>query len=107
MILFFLFEHRDKKLKKFNITPKLIRTILEKKCAAKNIPTPTLATVQDAPTKIELISEWENMLGHQLQFLPPFEQFWEKLPNIFGWLNGDSVPATTSNRLLASDELIA
>ena len=31
---------------------------------------------------------WGNMLGHQLQALPPFEQFWNELPNIFNWLEG-------------------
>jgi len=36
-----------------------------------------------------LVTEWglrSNMLGHQLQALPPFEQFWDELPNIFNWL---------------------
>jgi len=49
---------------------------------------PTLEYIQNASTKGELINEWENMLGHQLQALPPFEQFWDKLPNIFNWLEG-------------------
>lgn len=38
-----------------------------------------------------LVTEWGlrgNMLGHQLQALPPFEQFWDELPNIFNWLEG-------------------
>jgi predicted nucleotidyltransferase component of viral defense system len=87
----FLFGRRDKELKEFNITPKLIRSLLEKKCETKSVPIPTLATVQNAPTKIELISEWESMLGHQLQILPSFEQLWEKLPSIFSWLSEDSV----------------
>lgn len=32
---------------------------------------------RNAQSKSELISEWENMFGHQLQALPPFEEFWE------------------------------
>jgi len=78
----FLFKH-----KKLNIHPELIRTTLTKKCETKGIQIPTLKTVQNAPTKIELISEWKSMLGHQLQVLPSFEQLWEELPNLFNWLN--------------------
>lgn len=68
--------------------PKLIGTVLKDKCESKGVPIPTLDSIQNASTKGELTSEWENMLGHQLQVLPPFEQFWEELPNIFGWLSG-------------------
>ncbi len=68
--------------------PKLISTVLKDKCESKGVPIPTLDSIQNASTKGELTSEWENMLGHQLQVLPPFEQFWEELPNIFGWLSG-------------------
>jgi len=32
------------------------------------------------------VSEWENMLGHQVPVLPPFEQFWQELPEVFDWL---------------------
>jgi hypothetical protein len=28
------------------------------------------------------------MLGHQLPFLPPFEEFWSQLENVFSWLAG-------------------
>jgi len=79
--IIFLFKHKE-----LNIHPKLIRSILAKKCETKGVQIPTLKTVQDAPTKVELISEWKNMLGHQLRDLPPFEQFWEELPNLFNWL---------------------
>lgn len=73
--------------------PRLINDVLKDKCLSKGVPIPTLDSIRNASTKAELISEWENMLGHQLQALPPFEQFWEELPNIFDWLNGVSVPA--------------
>jgi predicted nucleotidyltransferase component of viral defense system len=78
-----LFRRRD-----LQSEPKLIKSVLEKKCEFKGVPIPTLDSVQNATTKGELISEWENMLGHQLQALPPFEQFWAELPDIFDWLNG-------------------
>jgi len=82
-----LFRRRD-----LQAEPQLVKTILVKKCESKGIPVPTLELIQNAPTKGELISEWGNMLGHQLQALPPFEQFWDELPNIFNWLNGVSTP---------------
>ena len=42
------------------------------------------------------------MLGHQLQALPPFEQFWNELPNIFNWFNGVSTPSKLS--LISADK---
>lgn len=78
-----LFRHRD-----LQGEPKLIKSVLEKKCELKGVSVPTLESIQNASTKGELISEWENMLGHQLQALPPFEQFWNELTNIFNWLEG-------------------
>lgn len=78
-----LFRHRD-----FQDKPKLIKSVLEKKCELKGVSMPALESIQNASTKGELISEWGNMLGHQLQALPPFEQFWDELPNIFNWLEG-------------------
>lgn len=77
-----LFRHRDLQAK-----PKIIKSVLEKKCESKGVSVPTLESIQNSSNKDELISEWENMLGHQLPALPPFEQFWEELPNIFNWLN--------------------
>jgi hypothetical protein len=70
------------------VKPNLIKNILEKKCETKGVSIPTLDAIQNASTKVELISEWENMLGHQLQDLPSFEGFWSELPHIFHWLNG-------------------
>lgn len=74
--------------------PKHIRSVLEEKCAHKNIPIPTFATIENSPHKAELISEWKNMLAHQLQVLPPFEQYWEDLPKLFSWIEGTFVPTT-------------
>lgn len=82
-----LFRRRD-----LQSEPKLIKSVLKKKCELKNISMPTLDSIQNASTKGELISEWKNMLGHQLQALPPFDQFWDELPNIFDWLEGISEP---------------
>jgi predicted nucleotidyltransferase component of viral defense system len=61
---------------------------LQKKCDFKGIPFPTVAELEKKPERVELESEWGNMLGHQLPTLPPFEQFWQDLPSVFDWLHG-------------------
>lgn len=60
--------------------------VLEKKCRFKGIGVPTLESLENQPEHAELEAEWENMLGHQLPALPPFDQFWHELPVVFDWL---------------------
>lgn len=84
--------------------PRLIKSTLDKKCDLKGIPIPTLESIQNASTKSELISEWKNMLGHQLQALPPFEQFWDDLPKIFNWLEGVIEPTKLASMESDKDE---
>ncbi|MEW5817849.1 MAG: nucleotidyl transferase AbiEii/AbiGii toxin family protein [Spirochaetota bacterium] len=64
----------------------IILSALEKKCAFKGIPVPTMDILESKPERAELETEWENMLGHQVPVLPPFEQFWQELPELFEWL---------------------
>lgn len=78
-----LFRRRD-----LQSVPQIIKDVLVSKCSSKGVSVPTFESIQNAATKNELISEWGNMLGHQLQALPPFEDFWNELPDIFNWLNG-------------------
>lgn len=94
-----LFRRKD-----LRAEPQLIKNVLQEKCESKGLSIPTLDSIQNASTKIELTSEWENMLGHQLQTLPPFEQFWDELPGIFDWLNGVSVPAPIAAMKADKDE---
>ncbi len=72
--------------------PELIRSVFKEKCAAKGMAVPGFGDVANSPFKAELVSEWANMLGHQLPALPPLESFWDELPTIFAWLEG-AVPA--------------
>ena len=65
----------------------LILSVLDKKCKFKNIPIPTFEILNGKPERAELVSEWSNMLAHQLPALPPFEQFWQELPKVFNWLH--------------------
>ncbi|MBU0706614.1 nucleotidyl transferase AbiEii/AbiGii toxin family protein [Patescibacteria group bacterium] len=78
-----LFWRNDPTLKREDVC----RT-LEKKCKNKNIPLVTFETVSASPFLNELKSEWGNMLRHQLDELPPYEHFWNALPEFFNWLHG-------------------
>lgn len=62
--------------------------VLEAKCAHAAIETPTLESIHATPFRTEIEAEWANMLGHQLPFLPPFDDFWSQLDDIFTWLDG-------------------
>ena len=70
------------------VTREDIRRVLEQKCKNKNIPLVTFETVSASPFLNELKSEWENMLRHQLKELPPYDHFWNTLPEFFDWLHG-------------------
>ena len=63
-----------------------ILKILEAKCSFKGMVVPTMEMLEGKPERAELVSEWENMLGHQVPVLPPFDQFWKELPEVFEWL---------------------
>lgn len=82
-----LFRRRD-----LQVHPELIKTVLIKKCKSKNISVPTFKSIENSPFRQELGSEWESMLGHQLQDLPPLKHFWEDLPRLFNWLEQTYTP---------------
>lgn len=84
----FLFRDRFSKQKN-----ELIKSILIAKCETKGVAVPTYGSVKDSPSVEELKSEWANMLKHQLPALPPFEEYWNALPDLFKWLEGLYEPA--------------
>jgi predicted nucleotidyltransferase component of viral defense system len=65
---------------------KKILEILQVKCKHRNIPLPTLELLDAKSEKPELITEWHNMLAHQIGFLQPFENYWQSLPEVLNWL---------------------
>jgi predicted nucleotidyltransferase component of viral defense system len=81
-----LFRREDLRLEQ-----ELIRSTLERKCESKGIDLPSHDAIDSSPLRVELESEWESMLGHQLPVLPPFEQFWEEAEVLFQWLEGEAV----------------
>lgn len=72
----------------FRSAPDLISAILAEKCRAKGITIPSFSDLERSPFRNELVSEWGNMLRHQLPALPPLEMFWNELPLLFDWLSG-------------------
>ena len=67
-----------------------IKEILVKKCEFKGIDVPTYAALEKH--KAECQTGWEDQLSHQLQALPPFESFWNELPEFFTWLENPKSP---------------
>jgi hypothetical protein len=69
--------------------------VLRQKCAYKTIPVPTFASL--APHRQALDAMWSDMLSHQLPVLPPLDDFWNALPEIFSWLTSNKpVPLRAS-----------
>ena len=71
------------------ITPDraLILSTLAEKCRFKGIDVPTMEILANQPQRVDLEADWEHMLVHQLPVLPPFQQFWDELSDVFDWLH--------------------
>lgn len=64
----------------------VIRDVLAKKCAYKEISVPVLSDMDAYRDALE--ANWEPMLRHQLPSLPSLEIYWDALPEFFDWLEG-------------------
>ena len=84
--------------------PSVLLSVLEQKCAHRDLPTPTLQRLENF--KGNLDGSWQPMLGHQLQDLPPVESFWEVLPEFFTWLITGTKPAEPATYHFASGETL-
>ncbi len=85
-------------------SPSVLKDLLGKKCAFKNIDVPTLESI--LVFKDELVANWEPMLAHQLPALLSIDTYLRALPEFFSWLEttATSIGATTistSGRILA------
>ncbi len=67
----------------------LVVSILQSKCAYKDVPIPTLAAVTATEKAADLRADWGAMLTHQLPVLPPVEEFIDALQDVFAWLDGE------------------
>lgn len=66
----------------------VLRDVLNQKCAYKNIPVPTYDALLSHRPALEQM--WADILGHQLPQLPPLNDFWDTLPEIFAWMMGQA-----------------
>ncbi len=82
----------------------LIRSVLVQKCETKGVPVPTVSGIEASTPLDELGTDWSHMLAHQLPSLPPFEDFWQELPNLFLWLEGALVGEELEAIPLAAEE---
>jgi len=69
----------------------LIRSVYVQKCETKGVKVFSFDSIKTSPYRGELETEWANMLGHQLPTLPPFDNFWQEVPQLFDWLDGKLV----------------
>jgi hypothetical protein len=67
----------------------VVLAVLERKCAYKDVPVPTLAAVTATEKAADLRADWGAMLAHQLPVLPPVEEFIDALEDVFAWLSGE------------------
>ena len=82
----------------------VVRDVLRKKCAHRNLAVPTLAGLDEHRPDLE--GAWEPMLGHQLQALPPVESFWRALPEFFAWLETGTAPPRPTAYEMAEGETV-
>ena len=81
-----LYRHTDSRP-----MPTVLLDVLRQKCDHKAIPVPTFASLQPYRQALEVM--WSDMLKHQLPVLPPLNDFWDTLPEIFTWVtSGAPIP---------------
>ena len=89
---------------RLNIDVQGMHELIMLKSAHRNLAKPSLDAVNSSPRRLELESEWANMLGHQLPTLPPLVTYLEELSNYFDWLAGMPIPELpTIQEITASD----
>ena len=72
-------------------TSAVLLDVLRQKCGYKEIPVPSFRALVEHRPALETM--WSDMLSHQLPILPPLNDFWDALPEIFNWiLSGAPVP---------------
>lgn len=77
---------------------------LQRKCAYVGIEVPDRDSILTSPLGGELDQEWANMLAHQLPHLPPVDDFWSALDDVFAWLHGEPKRVPERAPAMGSDE---
>jgi WYL domain len=78
-----LYRHTDSRP-----TAAVLLEVLRQKCDYKSIPVPTFASLM--PHRQALEAMWSDMLSHQFPVLPPLNDFWDALPEIFTWMTSSA-----------------
>ena len=78
--------------------------VRQQKCEHRSLAVPTLGGLETH--KGDLEGSWQPMLGHQLQALPPVENFWEALPEFFAWLQTGVTPVEPATYRMAAGETL-
>jgi len=79
-----LYRHTDSRP-----TVSVLLDVVRQKCAYKAIPVPTFESLLSHRQPLEVM--WSDMLSHQLPVLPPLNDFWDALPEIFTWMTSGAV----------------
>jgi predicted nucleotidyltransferase component of viral defense system len=73
--------------RRWTLNREKVSCILQRKCTYKSVPIPSIEYINRMPERIDLETDWENMLVHQIYALEHPEYYWKKLPAVFDWLN--------------------
>ena len=65
--------------------------IFAAKCEFKNIAIPSFSELSEKAEYQELVSEWDNMLAHQIGDLASCQSYWQQLPGVFDWIEGAKI----------------
>jgi len=70
-----------------------VRAIAARKFEFKGLPSPTPDEILARVKPAALATDWNQALRHQLQMLPPVEEFLSALRDVLGWMLGTASPA--------------
>ena len=79
--------------------------ILRPKCGFKGLNIPKESDLDARRQNFELM--WESTLAHQLPFVPPFDSFWNEVPNFLRWLAGEETRTGGEVRITEEGEAVA
>ena len=83
----------------------VLNDLIRKKSAHRDRPVPTLVDVQEKRKSLE--HPWTAMLSHQVQKLPPFETYFNALPEFFDWLETGTFPSLPAvDQMAVGEEVI-
>lgn len=80
---------------RWSLNQELVYDLLVKKCTFKQVELPTWTLINSMSSKKDLITDWEDMLAHQITNLKPYSYYWDNLRLVFSWLYDELRPRTS------------